>query len=285
MQQIQERAASHIQNRESYRRDRLAAPVVTRDLGQVPYVRDNMLRDMKQKAAWLIAASVLLSGLSFAQPRDHDDDYKNNTTKDYRRDHDKDRDRDHDHDRDRDKDRGRDDHRWNDHDRDDHRWNDHDRDDHRWNDHDRDDRYRNNGNWGYQNDSRVYPYPRSNSGYYGYPSSGGYYGYPSTGGYYPNSPYYGGGGGGYGGYGNYGGRGNSGYNFGYQDGAMVARQDMAENKPYHPDVRGKYEDADHGYNSGMGDKQYYRAQYKNGYRAGYVAAFRGGRRYQAAFAC
>ena len=59
---------------------------------------------------------------------------------------------------------------------------------------------------------------------------------------------------------------------------MVARQDMSEGKPYHPDVRGKYEDADHGYNSSMGDKQLYRQQYEVGYRNGYMAAYRG-RRY------
>lgn len=216
-----------------------------------------MFRSMKNKAAWLAATTVLLSGLSFAQPRDHDDDdNRGRSTKDYRHDHDKDKDKDRDHDR-RWKDHDRDDRRWNDHDRDDRRWNDHDRDDRRWNDHDRDDRYRRDGYWGYRNDNRVYPqggYGSPNYGYY----PGGNYGYGNSG------------------YGNYGrGRGNSGYNFGYQDGAMVARQDMAERKPYHPDVRGKYEDADHGYNSGMGDKQAYRSQYMSGYRAGYVATFRG----------
>ena len=220
-----------------------------------------MLRSMKQKAAWLIAATVLLSGLTFAQRRDDDDDDHGRATRDYRHD------RDHDGDRDRDHDRGRHNGWWH-RDRDDRRWNDHDRDDRRWNDHDRNDRYRNNGNWGYRNYPQGgYSYP---SGGYGYPSGG--YGYPS-GGYYPNGGY------GYpsGGYGNYG-RGNSAYNFGYQDGAMVARQDMSENKPYHPDVRGKYEDADHGYNSAYGDKQSYRAQYMTGYRQGYMSAYRG-RRY------
>jgi hypothetical protein len=221
-----------------------------------------MLRTMKQKAAWLIASAVLLSGLTFAQRRDDDDHDHGRDRKEYR----------HDHDRDRDGDRDR---RWNHRDRDDRRWNDHDRDDRRWNDHDRDDRYRRSGNWGYGNGgygNGGYGNGGYGNGGYGYPN-GGYYPY----GGYPNGSYNPGGNYGYGNYGY--GRGTSGFNFGYQDGAMVARQDMAEGKPYHPDPRGKYEDEDHGYNGSLGDKQAYRAQYANGYRSGYVAAFRGRRGY------
>lgn len=67
------------------------------------------------------------------------------------------------------------------------------------------------------------------------------------------------------------------FNFGYQDGASVAREDIYKNKPYNPNPRGKYDDADHGYRSKYGDKSAYRAQYSNGYRAGYEAA--AGQRY------
>jgi hypothetical protein len=70
------------------------------------------------------------------------------------------------------------------------------------------------------------------------------------------------------------GRGNVAFNFGYQDGASVAREDMAKNKPYNPNPRGKYDDEDHGYRGEYGSKDAYRAQYANGYRSGYQAAFR-----------
>lgn len=70
------------------------------------------------------------------------------------------------------------------------------------------------------------------------------------------------------------GRGNVGYNIGYQDGAAVAREDTAKNKPYNPNPRGMYDDEDHGYRSEYGSKDVYRAQYANGYRSGYQAAFR-----------
>lgn len=66
---------------------------------------------------------------------------------------------------------------------------------------------------------------------------------------------------------------NPGYNFGYQDGALVARQDIASHKPYNPDPRGRYDDRDHGYRSEYGDKDGYRWQYASGYRTGYEAVF------------
>jgi hypothetical protein len=72
----------------------------------------------------------------------------------------------------------------------------------------------------------------------------------------------------------YRGGGNRGFSFGFQDGAYVAREDMALGKPYHPDPRGKYKDADRGYDRYLGDKHEYRAQYAEGYRRGYVRAFR-----------
>lgn len=107
-------------------------------------------------------------------------------------------------------------------------------------------------------------YP-SNNYPYGYPGSSYPNGYPASS--YPN--------GGYGGYGN---NGNVGYNYGYQDGANVARQDMSSGKPYNPNPRGKYEDEDTGYRSVYGSKSAYRSQYAQGYRAGYESTFRGYRR-------
>jgi len=62
-------------------------------------------------------------------------------------------------------------------------------------------------------------------------------------------------------------------NFGYQDGASVAREDLYKGKPYNPNPRGKYDNADHGYRNEYGDKNAYREQYSNGYRNGYESAF------------
>lgn len=87
-------------------------------------------------------------------------------------------------------------------------------------------------------------------------------------------PVYGGPGNGGPGYGVPGYGGNQAYNFGYQDGASVARGDIRDHKPFNPNPRSKYEDEDRGYNSSLGDKGAYRARYADGYRAGYQATFR-----------
>ena len=71
----------------------------------------------------------------------------------------------------------------------------------------------------------------------------------------------------------YGYGGNIGYRTGYQDGMSQAREDMYKNKPFNASPRGKYDDRDHGYRREYGDKSRYRAQYSNGYRAGYEATF------------
>ena len=94
------------------------------------------------------------------------------------------------------------------------------------------------------------------------PYYGGDYPYGGNGPYYGNRPWAGG---------------NVGYNFGYRDGSSVAREDIAQHKPYNPKPRGRYDDEDHGYRREYGDKGAYKAQYANGYRAGYQAAF--GNRY------
>ncbi len=150
-----------------------------------------------------------------------------------------------------------DDHRSRDHWRDRRDRDDHDRDDRRWYDRYRDHRYhddRRYENWEYRDrgwrDDQIHDgYYRRDPGTYGY--WGGSY---AIGGYE---------------------RRNRGFSFGYQDGALVAREDMWRGKPYHPDPRGKYEDADHGYDRYYGDRGQYRAEYAEGYRRGYIAAFRG----------
>jgi hypothetical protein len=70
-------------------------------------------------------------------------------------------------------------------------------------------------------------------------------------------------------YPNRGSWGSPAYNFGYQDGASVARSDIYSHKPFNPNPRGRYDDRDHGYSREYGSKDAYRAQYAAGYRAGY----------------
>jgi hypothetical protein len=67
--------------------------------------------------------------------------------------------------------------------------------------------------------------------------------------------------------------GNQAYDFGYQDGATAGRGDRYEHKPFNPTPRGRYEDADRGYNRAYGDINAYRRQYASGYRAGYQSSY------------
>jgi len=66
--------------------------------------------------------------------------------------------------------------------------------------------------------------------------------------------------------------------FGWRDGSQVAREDMWRGKPFNPNPRGPYDDADHGYRRAFGSIHEYRANYSQAYRAAYENAFRG-RRY------
>jgi hypothetical protein len=66
---------------------------------------------------------------------------------------------------------------------------------------------------------------------------------------------------------------NMGYRIGYQDGVSQAREDTYKNKPFNATPRGKYDDRDHGYRREYGDKSSYKAQYSDGYRAGYASTF------------
>src|SRR6266480_203912 len=56
---------------------------------------------------------------------------------------------------------------------------------------------------------------------------------------------------------------------GFRDGAAVAREDMWRGKPFNPNPRGRYDDADHGYRREFGNKHEYREHYSEAYRAGY----------------
>jgi len=62
------------------------------------------------------------------------------------------------------------------------------------------------------------------------------------------------------------------HDFGFQDGARVARQDMMRGKPYQPYPRHNPET--NGYRRSYGDKYAYMAEYSRGYEQGYKNAFR-----------
>jgi hypothetical protein len=64
-----------------------------------------------------------------------------------------------------------------------------------------------------------------------------------------------------------------GYETGYQDGVTMAREDLYKNKPFNPNPRARFDDRDHGYRRDYGDRNDYKAQYTDGYRAGYQATF------------
>jgi hypothetical protein len=65
------------------------------------------------------------------------------------------------------------------------------------------------------------------------------------------------------------------YNIGYEDGATVAREDVARGKRFNSNPRGPYDDKDHGYRREYGDKHEYKDRYTDGYRQGYEANYRG----------
>jgi len=66
-----------------------------------------------------------------------------------------------------------------------------------------------------------------------------------------------------------------GYNTGYQDGVTMAREDQYKNKHFNPNPRARFDDRDHGYRREYGDKNSYKAEYTDGYRAGYQSTFNG----------
>jgi hypothetical protein len=71
----------------------------------------------------------------------------------------------------------------------------------------------------------------------------------------------------------YGSNNRIGYDTGYQDGVTVAREDLYNNKRFDPNPRGRYDDRDNGYRREFGDRNAYKAEYTDGYRAGYQATF------------
>ncbi|HJT68677.1 MAG TPA: hypothetical protein VJ731_00680 [Terriglobales bacterium] len=62
--------------------------------------------------------------------------------------------------------------------------------------------------------------------------------------------------------------------FGWSDGSQVAREDMWRGKPFNPNPRGPYDDADRGYRREFGSIHQYRERYSQAYRQAYASTFR-----------
>lgn len=62
------------------------------------------------------------------------------------------------------------------------------------------------------------------------------------------------------------------YNYGLQDGILAGREDSFRGKQFNPNPRGSNH-ADRGYLREYGDRNAYRAQYSDGYRAGYQKTY------------
>lgn len=67
--------------------------------------------------------------------------------------------------------------------------------------------------------------------------------------------------------------------FGFHDGSSVARQDLWSRKPFNPNPRGRFDDADNGYRHEFGSKREYRRQYTEAYRQAYQRSYRRNDRY------
>ena len=67
---------------------------------------------------------------------------------------------------------------------------------------------------------------------------------------------------------------------GFRDGSEVAREDLWSGKPFNPNPRGRFDDDDHGYRRGFGNKHEYREHYAEAYREGYIRTYRSGAYYR-----
>jgi hypothetical protein len=60
---------------------------------------------------------------------------------------------------------------------------------------------------------------------------------------------------------------------GFRDGVQTAQEDMWRGKRFNPNPRGRFDDADHGYNRAYGNKHEYREHYTEAYRRGYQRTY------------
>ncbi len=67
------------------------------------------------------------------------------------------------------------------------------------------------------------------------------------------------------------------YDNGYRDGVEEGSKDFRRERAYEPFRRERFRDGDHGYERRYGNKDAYRAVYRNGFSAGYQVGYRGHR--------
>jgi hypothetical protein len=70
---------------------------------------------------------------------------------------------------------------------------------------------------------------------------------------------------------------NQAYNFGFEDGLRIGRQDRFGGHSFRPTHGDRYDDADRGYDRSFGDKDNYKNTYRSGYMAGYQRGYNQGR--------
>lgn len=63
------------------------------------------------------------------------------------------------------------------------------------------------------------------------------------------------------------------FDTGYRDGLSAGQKDWRDHKDYRPEKHDSFEDANHGYHKGYGDKSRYKEQYRKGFLRGYGDAF------------
>lgn len=67
------------------------------------------------------------------------------------------------------------------------------------------------------------------------------------------------------------------YEFGFADGYKAGVEDIRDNDRFQPTDHDAYRDADRGYERRFGDRDRYKAEYRNGFHAGYTRGYREGR--------
>lgn len=63
------------------------------------------------------------------------------------------------------------------------------------------------------------------------------------------------------------------YDIGYRDGSEMAREDIYKNKRFNSEPRARFGGRDDGYARQYGDKNLYKSEYADGYRAGFESSF------------
>ena len=60
---------------------------------------------------------------------------------------------------------------------------------------------------------------------------------------------------------------------GFRDGRSAGEKDAKKGRPFAFDRHGDWRDADDGYHRNMGDKEFYRREFREGFRSGYTDGY------------